>query len=304
MKNFSIKKVYTIMIIAILIIAISVSLSFEQSQKNIIDIGYTEGIEDIESSIDSEDPNQQDEGIDTSATNQTVPTFSAREGFKCYTYAIDLLNSCKGFEIEKNTIGQAVGESQYVKEKLIISQQYYYKENLAYTTMPSLGKTFFRYFYSSDGGNTTEYKMTNKLNSDNTPNWSGLCENSILDKNGVYYIDGTAFSSFAILPSSKQEMISFDRSAGNSKYYVIKFQISNISQEYIENIRKEGDLEWVNVSKINFTFYIEKATMYLKKVEKSEAYKGKKIIEFDCVTKQTSYIKQIDKVIVPTKPQI
>ena len=307
MKNKTTRSVFIIIVIAILVMAFSVSIAYEVENKKVEVIDSRDGTKDIEDIV-NDDPKTdkptkgEDDPKSEEENNNKPKTYTSSQGFLCYMDAMELLKNGKGFEIQSKTSGVALGETQWVDETIIMSKNYYYKTDTAYTTMPSMGKTYFRYFYSNDGGQNIEYKKTNSLNGDKSPNWSNGVEQSILNRESVKNYDGYALKPFAIEPTSKKELVSFNRT--DKKYYQITFKINNIPNEYIENIKHEGDLDWVNVNTINLTYYIEKATMYIRKVEKSEVYNSQKIVKFSCKTKQVSIIKQIDKEIIPQKPTI
>lgn len=307
MKNKTTRSVFIIIIIAILVMAFSVGIAYEVENKKVEVIDSSDGTKDIEDIINddpkTDEPTKGEDDSKSEEENTNKPkTYTSSQGFLCYMDAMELLKNGKGFEIQSKTTGVALGETQWVDETIIMSKNYYYKTDTAYTTMPSMGKTYFRYFYSNDGGQNIEYKKTNSLNGDKSPNWSNGVEQSMLNRESVKNYDGYALKPFAIEPTSKKEFVSFNRT--DKKYYQITFKINNIPNEYIENIKHEGDLDWVNVNTINLTYYIEKATMYIRKVEKSEVYNSQKIIKFSCKTKQVSIIKQIDKEIIPQKPTI
>ena len=304
MKNKTIKRVFIIIIVAILVMAFSISIGYEIENKKTDIVSIDNGTKDLEDLInDDKEDDSKDQDDQKTEENETKPkTYTSSQGFLCFKDATELLKTCKGFEIQAKTTGVAVGETQWVDETIIMSNNYYLKTDTAYTTMPSMGKTYFRYFYSNDGGQNIEYKKTDKLNDDKSPNWSGGIEQDTLNRETVNNYDGYALKPFAIEPTSKKELVSFDRS--NKNFYIIKFVINDIPTDYIENIKREGDLNWININSVNLTYYIEKSTLYIRKVEKSEVYNSQKIISFNCVSKQVSIIKQIDKEIIPQKPAI
>lgn len=306
MKDKTVRRVFVVIIIAIFLMAFCIGIAYEVENKKVEVIDTSNGTKDIEDIInDDQKTDDQEKSEDNSKLEEEpvkVKTYTSSQGFLCFMDAMKILKNGKGFEIQSKTTGVAVGETQWVDETIIMSKNYYYKTNTAYTTMPSMGKTYFRYFYSNDGGQNIEYKKTNSLNSDKSPNWSSGIEQCMLNNENVKDYDGYALKPFAIEPTSKKELVSFNIT--DDKYYQITFKINNIPKDYIENIKHEGDLDWVNISTINLIFYIEKATMYIRKVEKSEVYDSQKIIKFTCKTKQVSIIKQIDKEIIPQKPTI
>ena len=315
MKDKLFRKVMKITAFAIAVMAVCTSLAFAQNKAQNSQSSGKTTIDDFIDGGDSTDDNNND-NTNTDDTNKdstddnsssTVRKYKMSEGFACFKDAMELLNNCKGYEIKSYIEGGSMGITQTVNETFIMSQNYYYKQNTGYCDS-SLGQTFYRYFYSDDGGNTIYHKSTNKLASDkSSPDWSGTTVDKTLTKEEVYNYDGSAMNAFPLLPTSKAEIVGTMNTnylLNNKKCYAITFQInqSKIPESYIENIRKEGSLDYVNITGVKMTFYIDKDTLKIKKFIKEETYQAKKVIEFTCTTTQTSVFVQFDKIIVPTKP--
>lgn len=313
MKDKLFNKVIKIMTFAIVIMAVCTSLAFAQNKTQNTKTDEKTSIDDFIDGGDTDDKNDDntktdDENTDDNNSNVTVKKYKMSQGFACFKDAMEILNNCKGYEIKSYIEGGSMGITQTVNETFIMSQNYYYKQNTGYCSS-SLGQTFYRYFYSNDGGNTIYHKSTNKLASDNaSPDWSGTTVDKTLTKDEVLNYDGSAMNAFPLLPTSKDEVVGTMNTSYNlngKKCYAITFQInqSKIPESYVENIRKEGALDYVEITGVKMTFYIDKDTLRIKKFIKEETYKAKKVIEFTCTTTQTSVFVQFDKLIVPTKPQ-
>ena len=317
MKDKLFRKVIKIMAFAIVIMAVCTSLAFAQNKVQNTESDGKTNIDDFidggdstddntDDNTDSDDPNPDPSTDDT--TNITVKKYKMTQGFACFKDAMEILNNCKGYEIKSYIEGGSMNITQTVNETFILSQNYYYKQNTGYCSS-SLGQTFYRYFYSNDGGNTIYHKSTNKLASDNaSPDWSGTTVDKTLTNDEVYDYDGSAMNAFPLLPTSKDEVVGTMNTSyklNGKKCYAVTFQIeqSKIPESYVENIRKEGALDYVEITGVKMTFYIDKDTLRIKKFVKEETYKAKKVIEFTCTTIQTSVFVQFDKIIVPTKPQ-
>lgn len=299
----SIKKYYTVMVIALLIISISAALFVYQKNKQIqinqsIGVEGTEGLEDMFE--DKKEDTSEDTNNNTNEPEEEKPEVKIyTNGFLCYQDAIALLNNCKGYKAITNSSCKAtvlgVTETQYVRETFILSGDYYLREQIGYCTS-SFGETFYRYWYSTDNGQNIKFKNTKKISSNSleaSPDWSGLKNDITVSKNDVYKYDTFAYDIFSgILPTKKTELKgSFDPTE-DPKYYIVRFKLdlSTITPKYIQNIIKEGNLSGASLNSVERVFYIEKSTLFIRKVELYDSYNVQKGSVLDGVCNFSSQI--------------
>lgn len=304
----SVKSFYRIITVAIVILSLCLGIGFKIEQDAIKLPTIETGVD--EDMLDDEQTEQEEKEQTEQEEKSEVKKYKNGEGFECYTDAINFLYSCKGFRAETSTVGVGTGSiagisasiTQYVKETMIISGDYYYKAQTCYADS-SYGSNNVQYFYSNNGGKSVDYAKY-EINGDHTANrsktiTSGTCsKEELLTKR----IDMQAYKVPTALPKKKNELVNFDR-LSDKKYYIIKFNLNmkNLPEEYKINILNEGGLSEVTINSITMTFYIEKETLYIRKIEKIDNYTGHKgdAISFTTNPQSQIYFKDIDKDLTP-----
>lgn len=309
----SIKKFYTVVIVAILVIALSIGLNIYKENKAIRNknsaqsVGIVQGMQGIEDLFEDNQSitKQQEE------PQSPEPVKAYTNGFKCFTDAINKINNSKGFKAITTSSGQAtilgITENQYLKETFILSGDYYLREQQGYSTS-SLGKFFYRYWYSNNNAQSIRYKETSKLTSNSleaNPDWSGKTFDTTISLEELYKYDPYAYNVFTILPTKKSEMLgSFDPTE-DKNYYIIRFRLdlAAVPDYFVENLKYEAGLTNVILNSLERTFYIEKSTLNLRKIDRTDAYIMEKgIVKGECyLTAQTVFVG-VDKVYEPQEP--
>lgn len=310
-----IKNVYKIIGLAILIISLSVSLTLYKKNKDFINknssvnVGIVEGMDGLEDLFEDDDSQTQDETQNNNQTQQTVKKYT--NGFNCFKDSIQKINNSIGFKAVTTSTGQVtvlgITETQYIKETFILSGDYYLKEQQGYCTS-SLGKFFYRYSYSNNNAQSIRHKETSKLTSNSleaNPDWSQTTIDTTLSLEQLYNYDPYAYNIFTILPTKKSEIVgSFDPTE-DKNYYIIRFKLdlNSIPSDFAENIKKEGDLEDIKLTALERTYYIEKSTLNIRKIERIDTYNMKKGIANGSFvfTAQTLFVG-VDKVYTPSEP--
>lgn len=308
MTNKKIKSVYAIIFASILLISLCVGFgAYAVKEQPVIEGGT--GVAGIEDNIDDGNnnggSNDDDENNPGTEEKPSVPLYT--NGYKCLKDAFKIIDNGKGVKTTSTTtavtdfgVGKAV---QTVKESTILSGDYYFKENWANCTV-SLGQNFYRYFYSTDNGKNVEYRRTSNY-SNNVPNWNGAKE-KIVDtrENITQNYDLIAYDLFVFrADTTNSRLIKFDRTS-DKKYYIISFvyDVNKIPEKYATNIKREGELDSFKYNFLDITYYIEKDTLYLRKIEKNDNYEIKKGITCSIKAFQETYVTSIDKAMYPEKP--
>ena len=309
----SIKKFYTVVVVAILVIALSVGLNIYKENKAIRNknsaqsVGIVQGMQGVEDLFEDNQSitKQQEE------PQSPEPVKAYTNGFKCFTDAINKVNNSKGFKAITTSNGQAtilgITENQYLKETFILSGDYYLREQQGYSTS-SLGKFFYRYWYSNNNAQSIRYKESSKLTSNSleaNPDWSQTTIDTTLSLEQLYNYDPYAYNIFTILPTKKSEIVgSFDPTE-DKNYYIIRFKLdlNSIPSDFAENIKKEGDLEDIKLTALERTYYIEKSTLNIRKIERIDTYNMKKgIANGSFVFSAQTLFVGVDKVYTPSEP--
>ena len=306
MDNKTIKQIYTIIIISVIVISCCIGMQFYvQNNKVIINNGTN--IEDVEDMFEDETiPDNSDNNGNSTEPTPQIPIYT--NGFKCVEDSYKILDNSKGYKTISILSGTAdilgIGSvTQTSKETVTVSGDYYLKETLTSCTS-SLGQTYYRYFYSNDGGQNVEYKKTSSYNEEEIPNWNYLIEQDNLPKEQIIKYDDLAYDVFNVRAGKDNStLIKFDRST-NKNYYIISFvlDVKKISQKYIDNMIREGNLKSLNINSIKLTYYIEKETLYMRKIEKVENYDVDVGIKVNFDAYQEMVITVVDKQMNVEKP--
>ncbi len=311
MGNKTIKQIYTIILISVMVISCCLGMQlYVENNKIVINNGTNiEDMEDMfEDDKNSENPenseNSEDSENKTDSTQQ--PIYS--NGFKCVEDSYKIIDNGKGFKTISILSGQAdifgIGTvTQTSKETVTLSGNYYFKETYTSCTS-SLGQTYYRYFYSVDDGKNVEYKKTSTYDENEIPDWNYLIEKDNLPKEEIIKYDGLAYDVFAVRSNKDNStLIKFDRST-NEKYYIVSFilDVDKISQKYIDNMIREGNLKSLKINSLKLTYYIEKETLYMRKIEKVENYDVDVGIKVNFDAYQETVITVVDKEMIVEKP--
>ncbi|MBO5884706.1 MAG: hypothetical protein J6Q51_02820, partial [Clostridia bacterium] len=148
----TIKNFYKIVIVAILVMAISVSLTLykdKKLEKNSNSaagiITGTQGLEDLfENNTENNTENNQEQ---TNSSSDPVKVYT--NGFLCYQDAVKKTLESKGYKAVTTSRGSltilGITEYQYLKETFILSGDYHLREQIGYSSS-SLGKFYYRYW--------------------------------------------------------------------------------------------------------------------------------------------------------------
>ena len=313
MKEGYLKKFYTVIIVAMLIMALTISLTLYKDKKAIVNNPQfeTNGVEGLDDLIEDNKPSEDDNSNTNNNPPSSTPTnktYGANQGWDLYLDAMTIYYNSIGVKTTATTYCTAnilgIKETQTVIEKMIYSGNYYLKHSIGYCTT-SLGEFFSKYTYSSDGQNY-RHRETNKLSNNNTtPDWSGTYMDVTVTKDRISEVEQYPFDAFTYLPSAKSELTNFDRMS-SSKYYILSFRkdVNTIPDNYEEFIKRNGGLNYANVDNSEFKIYIEKETLYLRKVEKFEIYTVQKagIINGSCNIRSEIIVNSINKELTAVEP--
>ena len=281
--NFNIKKIYIFVVCMILVIAIVSGVSMMSSDVKSPTILPPSTITDNLDSLIQDNVLNVDSANEknTDSKKEEVPVFT--NAYTALEYSLDILYNGKGYravstvDTTASTLG--ITANQSIDEEQIHSGKYFYKATDARCSN-SIGANFYRYFYSTDGGNTMVYRKTESKNSDGSPNFSGAKaeETATLEQLRQKY-DLTLGLPFAYSATKQNSTLSkFDR-VTNNKYYIISFIIdcTQLPQDYIQNTINAGGLSDYKIHSSKLTYYIEKQTGYLRQLirdEQTSLYKG------------------------------
>lgn len=310
----SIKNFYKVVVVAILVMALSVGLTIYRDNKAIRNknsassVGITQGTEGIEDLFEKEETAPSTDIKEQTSTTK-VPVYT--NAFKCFQDALTKLNNSVGYKAVTTASGQAtifgITETQFTKETFILSGNYYLREQQGYCTSP-IGKFFYRYWYSNDNAQSIRYKETNKITEnslDSKPDWSGKNIDKTISLNELYSYDPYPYNVFTITPTKKSEIVgSFDPTE-DKNYYIVrcKIDLSTVPQSFMDSIIREGGLTAVVLHSLERTYYIEKSTLNIRKVDRVDTYTMEKgIAKGLCVyTSQTVFVG-VDKVYQISEP--
>ncbi len=304
MENKTIRKIFAIIIVSILIMSCCVGFRIYTDNNSII-IDNPTSTDDMEDMFEDNEEGENEQPDSPEEVKPQVPIYS--NGFKCVADAYAILDNGKGYKTVSTLSATAdifgLGKAtQSATETIILSGDYYLKETYTSCTS-SLGKTYYRYFYSNDGGQNVEYKKTSSYN-DNIPNWDYLLEEDVLPKEEIIKYDNLAYDAFNVrAQSDNATLVKFDRTT-NEKYYIISFilDVNKLPQKYIDNAIREGNLKSMTVSSLKMTYYIEKETLYLRKIERNETYTIDAGVKLNVDAYQELIVTIVDKEITPEKP--
>lgn len=309
-----IKTFYKVICCAILIIALSVSLTLYKDnkiQKNSNSsagiITGTQGLEDLF----EEEPTTDGETIVTKPNTSTQPIKVYTNGFLCYQDAVQKTLNSKGYKAVTTSRGAltvlGITEYQYIRETFILSGDYHLREQIGYSSS-SLGKFYYRYWYSNNNAQSIRFKETKKLTAnslDAEPDWSGKSQDTTITYEELAQMDPYPYNVFNLLPTKKTEIIGGFDPTEDPNYYIIRFKIdlSTVPEKHAENIRREGNLTGVTLHSIERVFYIDKKTMFVRKVDKTDSYYIEKGIigGMSSIHAQTVFVG-VDKVYTPEEP--
>ena len=313
MNTKLIKKTYRIIISTVVIMAVCIGLSIYSINNKPVFQGST-GIEGIEDQIeDNINTGNSNDGSNSGSSNNSGSSSSSTvsktysNAFKCLEDMFKIIDNGKGIKVTNTITGVAtslgVTATQTIKEVGIISGDYYLKETFASCDF-SLGKNFYRYYYSKDGGKNVELRSTTE-HKNNVPNWNKEDINVTLPKEEIIEkYDLIAYDFFNVRPTkANTKFTKFDKTS-NAKYYIIEthFDSNSIPQKYVKNAIREGELDSMKVTSLKLTFYIEKSTLYLRKIEREEQYVLTKGISATVDLYSELIVNSIDKSIIIERP--
>ena len=307
-KNKTFIKVFSIVLVCVFMIAFSTGYSlYKFNNPTQTTIPPSTGADDIGDQIeDTQKPTEPGGNTEDEEDQPQVPVYS--NAFLCLEDAFALLDNCKGYKTTTTmtAITDILGmgsATQSVKEVAMLSGDFYFKETFANCTS-SMGQNFYRYFYSDDNGENVEFRKTSSY-SNYIPNWDYEVENITTDKQDIINnYDLLAYDIFSIRSDkSNSRLIKFDRTSDKT-YYIItmSYQTSKIPDKYLQNAKKEGGLSDLTYNSITLTYYIEKQTLYLRKIERLEDYSITKGVTLNVSASHNMFVNIIDQVIEPQKP--
>ena len=308
MKDKTTRNVFAIIIASILFISFYVPLTYYIEHRDLKPT-YQTGVETIDEHIEDKGDEQGEGSQDGGEQEPSQEVKAYNNGFSCIRDAFEIVDKSPGLKITSQVtavtdilgIGSA---TQYVTEVKTRSGDYFLKETWAHCTV-SLGQNFYRCFYSSDNLKTILYKKTSSYNSDNIPNWNYTTINTVTNKEEVLAkYDLICFDMFDFYPNKQNsKLIKFDRTS-DKKYYIISFSYDTayLNPTYIKNMLYEGGLTSIDMSSIAVTYYVEKATLYVRKAEIDQIYSMTKGVTLDVNMHQDLYINSIGKALTPSKP--
>ena len=307
-KNKTFIKVFSIVLVCVFMIAFSTGYSlYKFNNPTHTTIPPSTGADDIGDQIeDTQKPTEPGGNTEDEEDQPQVPVYS--NAFLCLEDAFALLDNCKGYKT--TTTMTAITDifgmgsaTQSVKEVAMLSGDFYFKETFANCTS-SMGQNYYRYFYSDDNGENVEFRKTSSY-SNYIPNWDYEVENITTDKQDIINnYDLLAYDIFSIrADKSNSRLIKFDRTSDKT-YYIItmSYQTSKIPDKYLQNAKKEGGLSDLTYNSITLTYYIEKQTLYLRKIERLEDYSITKGVTLNVSASHNIFVNIIDQVIEPQKP--
>lgn len=307
-KNKTFIKVFSIVLVCVFMIAFSTGYSlYKFNNPTQTTIPPSTGADDIGDQIeDTQKPTEPGGNTEDEEDQPQVPVYS--NAFLCLEDAFALLDNCKGYKTTTTmtAITDILGmgsATQSVKEVAMLSGDFYFKETFANCTS-SMGQNYYRYFYSDDNGENVEFRKTSSY-SNYIPNWDYEVENITTDKQDIINnYDLLAYDIFSIrADKSNSRLIKFDRTSDKT-YYIItmSYQTSKIPDKYLQNAKKEGGLSDLTYNSITLTYYIEKQTLYLRKIERLEDYSITKGVTLNVSASHNMFVNIIDQVIEPQKP--
>ncbi len=307
-KNKTFIKVFSIVLVCVFMIAFSTGYSlYKFNNPTQTTIPPSTGADDIGDQIeDTQKPTEPGGNTEDEEDQPQVPVYS--NAFLCLEDAFALLDNCKGYKTTTTmtAITDILGmgsATQSVKEVAMLSGDFYFKETFANCTS-SMGQNYYRYFYSDDNGENVEFRKTSSY-SNYIPNWDYEVENITTDKQDIINnYDLLAYDIFSIRSDkSNSRLIKFDRTSDKT-YYIItmSYQTSKIPDKYLQNAKKEGGLSDLTYNSITLTYYIEKQTLYLRKIERLEDYSITKGVTLNVSASHNMFVNIIDQVIEPQKP--
>ncbi len=307
-KDKTFIKVFSLILFSVFLIAFSAGYSVYKLNNEVQTVlPPSAGADDIGGQIeDAEPPTSSDPSNPQPEKPQTVPLYN--NAFQCLEDAFALIDNCKGYKITSTmtAITDIFGmgsATQSVREMAMLSGDFYFKETQA-SCSTSLGENFYRYFYSEDGGENVEYRKTSSYN-DNIPNWDKTTESTTTSKDEIIAkYDGNAYDLFPFRSNKENSrLVKFDR-ASDDTYYIIStiYTPSMIPEKYIENAKREGGLSNIKYTSLTITYYIEKATLYMRKVERVEEYSITKGVTLDVSASYNLFVNIIDQEIPAQKP--
>lgn len=307
-KNKTFIKVFSIVLVCVFMIAFSTGYSlYKFNNPTQTTIPPSTGADDIGDQIeDTQKPTEPGGNTEDEEDQPQVPVYS--NAFLCLEDAFALLDNCKGYKTTTTmtAITDILGmgsATQSVKEVAMLSGDFYFKETFANCTS-SMGQNYYRYFYSDDNGENVEFRKTLSY-SNYIPNWDYEVENITTDKQDIINnYDLLAYDIFSIrADKSNSRLIKFDRTSDKT-YYIItmSYQTSKIPDKYLQNAKKEGGLSDLTYNSITLTYYIEKQTLYLRKIERLEDYSITKGVTLNVSASHNMFVNIIDQVIEPQKP--
>lgn len=307
-KNKTFIKVFSIVLVCVFMIAFSTGYSlYKFNNPTHTTIPPSTGADDIGDQIeDTQKPTEPGGNTEDEEDQPQVPVYS--NAFLCLEDAFALLDNCKGYKTTTTmtAITDILGmgsATQSVKEVAMLSGDFYFKETFANCTS-SMGQNYYRYFYSDDNGENVEFRKTSSY-SNYIPNWDYEVENITTDKQDIINnYDLLAYDIFSIrADKSNSRLIKFDRTSDKT-YYIItmSYQTSKIPDNYLQNAKKEGGLSDLTYNSITLTYYIEKQTLYLRKIERLEDYSITKGVTLNVSASHNMFVNIIDQVIEPQRP--
>ena len=307
-KNKTFIKVFSIVLVCVFMIAFSTGYSlYKFNNPTQTTIPPSTGADDIGDQIeDTQKPTEPGGNTEDEEDQPQVPVYS--NAFLCLEDAFALLDNCKGYKTTTTmtAITDILGmgsATQSVKEVAMLSGNFYFKETFANCTS-SMGQNYYRYFFSDDNGENVEFRKTSSY-SNYIPNWDYEVENITTDKQDIINnYDLLAYDIFSIrADKSNSRLIKFDRTSDKT-YYIItmSYQTSKIPDKYLQNAKKEGGLSDLTYNSITLTYYIEKQTLYLRKIERLEDYSITKGVTLNVSASHNMFVNIIDQVIEPQKP--
>ena len=307
-KNKTFIKVFSIVLVCVFMIAFSTGYSlYKFNNPTQTTIPPSTGADDIGDQIeDTQKPTEPGGNTEDEEDQPQVPVYS--NAFLCLEDAFALLDNCKGYKTTTTmtAITDILGmgsATQSVKEVAMLSGDFYFKETFANCTS-SMGQNYYRYFYSDDNGENVEFRKTSSY-SNYIPNWDYEVENITTDKQDIINnYDLLAYDIFSIrADKSNSRLIKFDRTSDKTYYIItISYQTSKIPDKYLQNAKKEGGLSDLTYNSITLTYYIEKQTLYLRKIERLEDYSITKGVTLNVSASHNMFVNIIDQVIEPQKP--
>ncbi|MBO5884886.1 MAG: hypothetical protein J6Q51_03725, partial [Clostridia bacterium] len=160
----------------------------------------------------------------------------------------------------------------------------------------------------NNNAQSIRYKETKKITEnslDAKPDWSGKSQDTTITYEQLAQMDPYPYNVFNLLPTKKTEIVGAFDPTEDKNYYIVRFKIdlSTVPAIHAENIRREGNLTAVTLHSIERVFYIDKKTMFVRKVDKTDSYYIEKGIVggMSSINAQTVFVG-VDKVYTPEEP--